>query len=155
MQTLMAMARPTILSHLGGGSINAYINNYHWKSSLLDKDKDDKEGEDDKKEEEDGWKCNLEKTKCGNLPELDGSYKSYSGALRGLQYFTAVNLTPYKFVYFEDGSNSYQMKKRGFGTSCPEHHVRTLCDMIRAALKKSTTRERLTTRSKFRLLHGV
>ncbi|SPJ78439.1 uncharacterized protein FTOL_06828 [Fusarium torulosum] len=65
MQTLMAIARPTILSHLGVGSINAYINHYHWKSPLPDKNKDDKN------EEEDGWKYDLEKTKWGN-PDLKG-----------------------------------------------------------------------------------
>ncbi|KAF5659012.1 chitinase [Fusarium heterosporum] len=105
-----------------GGSINAYINNYDWKDPLPGEDKDDKddkEDEDDDKDEDeednDGWTCDPKKTKYGSPPEREGEYKSYSGALRGLQYFTVVNLTPYKFVYDADSSNSYQMTKWDFG----------------------------------------
>ncbi|KAM0267389.1 hypothetical protein ACHAPA_005931 [Fusarium lateritium] len=99
---------------LGGGSINAY------KDPLPGEDKDDKEDEDEDKEEEeeednDGWTYDFDKTKYGSAPDRNGSYKSYSDSLRGLQYFTVVNLTPYKFVYDADSSNSYQISEWDFG----------------------------------------
>ncbi|KAH7261771.1 hypothetical protein BKA59DRAFT_1822 [Fusarium tricinctum] len=100
-----------------GGAVNAYINAYDW---IPDKDEDTGSGDDGgddggNDDEEEKWSCKDHDSTYGNGPDPYGVYKSYSGALKGLQYFTVVNLTPHTFKYDSDGSHYNQMKKWDFG----------------------------------------
>ncbi|KAF4981158.1 hypothetical protein FZEAL_2992 [Fusarium zealandicum] len=104
-----------------GGSVNAYINKYDWNSPVPGEDPD--AGDEDPKdgEHEDGWTCENHDSTYGKDPVISGTdgalgtYKSYSGSLKGLQYFTIVNLTPFTFKYESSASNSNQMKRWDFG----------------------------------------
>ncbi|KAI8671681.1 SGNH-hydro domain-containing protein [Fusarium keratoplasticum] len=102
-----------------GGAVNAYINSYDWIPD---------EGEDDGKDDDDEDDNDNDTNKCTPAPktyskkQIDrvGEYMDWekmewtNSAIVGVQYVTIVNLTPHKFIYDVDGSNSYQMTNWDF-----------------------------------------